>query len=111
MSTAADGTIHVAIPAVRRYRLDVMLPPEQPDLRLTFDRWGDGNRDKVRWIRLPGRSELVLGLERMHRVQFGFVDASGTTVDPARVETLLIANDRGEVLEPIPASRPGWSTG
>ena len=102
MSTGADGTIHVAIPAVRRYRLEVMLPPEQPDLRLTFDRWGDGNRDKVRSIRLPGRSELVLGLERMHRVQFGFVDASGTTVDPARVETLLIANDRGEVLEPSP---------
>ena len=68
--------------------------------QLTFDRWGDGSRHMTRSIRLPGRSDLVIGLERKHLVEFGFVDATGAPVDPQRVESLLIANDRGEVMQP-----------
>ena len=61
----------------------------------------------TRSIRLPGRSDLVIGLERKHLVEFGFVDATGAPVDPQRVESLLIANDRGEVMQPG-ATEPTW---
>jgi hypothetical protein len=107
LSTAADGTITIPIPEVRRYELDVILPPPEPKRELTFDRWGDGSRDTTRSIRLPGRSDLVIGLERKHLVEFGFVDSTGAPVDPQRIESLLIANDRGEVMQPG-ALEPTW---
>jgi hypothetical protein len=107
LSTAADGTIRIPIPEVRRYELEVVLPPAEPTRQLTFDRWGDGSRDTTRSIRLPGRSDLVIGLERTHLVEFGFVDSTGAPVDPRRIESLLIANDRGEVMQPG-AMEPTW---
>ena len=107
LSTAADGTIRIPIPEVRRYELEVILPPAEPKIQLTFDRWGDGSRDMTRSIRLPGRSDLVIGLERKHLVEFGFVDATGAPVDPQRVESLIVANDRGEVMQPG-ATEPTW---
>ena len=107
LSTGADGTIRIPIPEVRRYELEVILPPAEPKRQLTFDRWGDGSRDTTRSIRLPGRSDLVIGLERKHLVEFGFVDSTGAPVDPQRIESLLIANDRGEVMQPG-AMEPTW---
>jgi hypothetical protein len=84
-----------------------MLPPAEPERQLAFRRWGDGSQEKTRSIRLPGRSGLVIGLERRHRIGFSFVDAAGAAVDATRVESLFIANDRGEVLQ-LGATEPVW---
>lgn len=107
LSTGADGTIRIDVTAVRRYSFEVLIPPASPDRRLSFARWGDGSRETARSIRLPGRSDLVIGLEVAQPVTFSFIDAAGVAVDPARVETFLLANDRGQALEPG-AMEPEW---
>ncbi len=100
LTTGADGTIRIPITSVRRYQLEVTLPPADPDRQLTFDRWSDGSREPSRSIRLPGRTDLVIGLTVSYRVAFAFLDSTGAAVDPARIETLLIANGRGDVVQP-----------
>lgn len=100
LSTGADGTIRILIARVRRYELEVTLPPTDSDRQLTFDRWGDGSRESKRTIRLPGRANLAVGLEVSYRVAFSFVDSTGTAVDPARIQSLRVANSRGDVLQP-----------
>jgi Bacterial Ig-like domain (group 3) len=103
--TSKDGTLRIPIPAVRRYELAVTLPPDAIDRRLAFDRWGDGSRERSRTIRLPGKADLEIGLEGSRRVGFSFVDSKGAPVDPARVETVLIANDRGEQMTAVATDR------
>ena len=100
LSTGADGTIRILIARVRRYELEVTLPPTDSDRQLTFDRWGDGSRESKRTIRLPGTANLAVGLEVSYRVAFSFVDSTGTAVDPARIQSLRVANSRGDVLQP-----------
>lgn len=100
LSTQADGTIRILISRVGRYELEVALPPADSDRQLAFNRWGDGSRRPSRTIRLPGTTNLAVGLDVSYRVAFSFVDSTGAAVDPTRIESLRVANSRGDLLQP-----------
>jgi zinc-ribbon domain len=103
LSTGADGTIRILISKVGRYELEIAPPPADADRRVTFSRWGDGSRESLRTIRLPGTTTLGVGLEVSYRVGFSFLDSTGATVDPTRIESLRIANSRGDLVQPLPS--------
>lgn len=99
LTTEDDGTITIPISSVRRYRFEVVLPPATADRRLAFDRWSDGSRDTGLSVRLPGRDDLAIGLQVSYPVAFEYLDSTGATVDPSRLERLHIASDRGEAFD------------
>ncbi len=93
-----DGFVHIEVPRLGTYRVDVKLPENaatDPNYQIRFERWGDDKFQAARQVEINGDQTLQAGFALFHTVSMNFHDLEGAEVKQERVDTLTLKSSFG----------------